>query len=496
MRRGAVMRLGLRTKFFLYSNTLIVVTMGLVAVLGIVHERDARYEGIVSRARSLTEVLAIPITDALMYEELGLVSEGGLIENTIDEVVRRNRDLIRYVVVTDPTGRVTHSNRWQLLGRRFPRALGPDAVGRGPVTETLVDSDGMRVLEVRTTLNISTRYWGSLAAGFSLKPVEQTVEAIGKRVALMALILMFGNSVLTALYVETLIRPILGLNATMKRAGRGDLSVRCEDRRKDEVGELAAAFNRMMDELERSRELEAVRRSQLAHTEKMAAVGALAAGVAHEVNNPLAGILACLENIENAPADEGMRRRYLELIRDGIQRIERTVQNLLDFSRPREMTLEPTSINHNIRHVVELVSYQLNRAGVELGLELDPGEPEVLADHFQMEQLLLNLVLNAIQAMPDGGRLTLRTRVEGETIVVEVEDTGTGIAPEIRGRIFDPFFTTRDVGEGTGLGLAVSDAIVRAHGGAIELESEEGRGTVFRVRLPRHGGGQKRGRTA
>jgi len=490
------MRLGLRTKFFLYSNTLIAVTMGLVTVLGVMHERTARYEEIVSGARSLTEVLAIPITDALMYEELGVVSEGGLIENTIDEVVRRNRNLIRYVVVTDRSGRVTHSNRWVLLGKRFPRALGPEAVGAGPVTETLEDTDGEKVLEVRTTLNISTKYWGSLAAGFSLRPVEQTVQAIGKRVAIVALILMLGNSILTALYVETLIRPILGLNETMKRAGRGDLSVRCDDRRRDEVGELAGAFNRMMDELERTREREAVRRSQLAHTEKMAAVGTLAAGVAHEVNNPLAGILACLENIENAPDDEAMQSRYLELIRDGIQRIERTVQNLLDFSRPREMTLEPTSINHNIRHVVELVSYQLNKHGITLELDLLPEEPLVLADHFQMEQLFLNLVLNAIQAMPDGGILTLRTRVEGTMVVAEVEDTGTGIDPEIRLRIFDPFFTTREIGEGTGLGLAVSDSIVRAHGGTIDLESEVGRGTVFRVRLPRHERGGKRGRSA
>ena len=478
------MRLGLRTKFFLYSNTLIVVTMGLVAVLGILHERDARYEGIVSRARSLTEVLAIPITDALMYEELGLVSEGGLIENTIEEVVRRNRDLIRYVVVTDRRGRVTHSNRWQLLGKRFPRVLGPDAVDHGPVTETLENEDGERILEVRTTLNISTKYWGSLIAGFSLRPVEETVQAIGKRVGIIALVLMLGNSILTALYVETLIRPILGLNETMKRAGRGDLSVRCDDRRGDEVGELGEAFNRMMDELEEAQKRDAVRQTQLAHTEKMAAMGTLAAGVAHEVNNPLAGILACSENMEAVLDDPEAVRQYLNLIRDGLRRIERTIQNLLDFSRTREMTLEPTSINRSIRNVLEMTSYQLKKSGIECQTELSPDDPPVLADRFQMEQLFLNLILNAIQAMPEGGTLVIRTTVVDGSLVAEVEDDGIGIPPEIRERIFDPFFTTREVGEGTGLGLAVSDTIVRAHGGSIEVESVVGRGSVFRVRLP------------
>ncbi len=489
------MRLGLRAKFFLYSNTLIVVTMGLVTVLGMMYERRARYEGIVSRAVSLTETLAIPITDALMYQELGLVSEGGLIENTIEEVVSRNRDLIRYVVVTDASGKVTHSNRWQLLGTRFPRAPGPESVGHEPVTEIIQEDGGGKVLEVRTMLNISTKYWGSLVAGFSLEPVEQTVAVIGRRVGIMALILMLGNSILTALYVEKLIRPILSLNATIKRAGRGDLSVRADESRKDEVGELGEAFNRMMDELEEAHDRENLRQSQLAHTEKMAAVGTLAAGVAHEVSNPLAGILGCLENLEEDPDDEEMRGRYLGLIRDGLQRIERTIQNLLDFSRPRKMTLEPTSINHNLRHVVELAEYQLRKNGIEVVMDLTPEDPPVLADHFQMEQLFLNLVLNAVQAMPDGGRLTLATRVSRGELVAEILDTGTGIDAAIRDRIFDPFFTTREVGEGTGLGLAVSDSIVRAHGGTIEVESEPGRGTVFRVRLPLGGRSEDRGRT-
>ena len=490
------MRLGLRTKFFLYSNTLIVVTMGVVAVLGVTYERNSRYEGIFNRARSLTEMLAIPITDALMYEDLGVVSESGLIENTIDEVVRQNRDLIRYVVVAEPSGRVNHSNRWELLGKKFPRALDFEAVGAEPTTEILRSEDGERILEVRMPLNISTKSWGSLAAGFSLRRVEQTMAVIGKQVAAIALILMLANSVLTALYVETLIRPILALNGRMKRAGRGDLSVRSDDRRGDEVGELAGAFNRMMDELEEAQKKGAMRQFQLAHTEKMAAVGTLAAGVAHEVNNPLAGILACIENLEAARDDPEMVQRYMGLIRDGLLRIERTIQNLLDFSRAREMTLEMTSINHNVRHVLEMTSFQINRQGVETKLALSPEDLIVPADHFQMEQLFLNLILNAIQAMPDGGTLLISTGVKDGFLVAEVADNGKGIPPEIRKRIFDPFFTTREVGEGTGLGLTVSDTIVRAHGGSIEVESEENRGTVFRIRLPFPGGATQRRRSS
>jgi two-component system, NtrC family, sensor kinase len=479
-----MLRLGLRTKFFLYSNTLIVVTMGLVTVLAITHERDSRYEAIVSRGRSVAEALAIPITDALMYEQLGLVEESGLIENIIEEVMERNKDLVRYVVVADPNGRVTHTSLWDLLGHEFDRALGPEAVGKPPDVRIRTASWGERVLEVRTPLNISTRFWGSLAVGFSLAPIEQQVQTIAKRAVLVAVLLMLGNSILTAIYVETLIRPILGLYQTMKRAGRGDLSVRSHIERGDEVGGLAKAFNRMMDELEQVRELEKVRQSQLVHTEKMAAVGTLAAGVAHEVNNPLAGILTCIDSLRANPEDAEMRARYLDLIRDGITRIEHIVMNLLDFSRPREIKPEPTLVNLNLRHVAEMVEYQLRKNRVEVLFELTSEEPVVMADHVQVEQVFLNLVLNAIQAMPDGGVLTLRTRWFGERVVVEVIDTGSGIPEDIRERIFDPFFTTRGVGEGTGLGLAVSYSIVQAHGGAIEVKSSVGRGSTFRVVLP------------
>jgi signal transduction histidine kinase len=350
-----------------------------------------------------------------------------------------------------------------------------------PVTSFREGAGGDRLLEVRTTLGTESDFRGSLAIGFSLEPVERRVAGLARRAILAAIALMLVNSVLTALYVETLIRPILSLNRTMKRAALGDFSVRASARTRDEVGELADVFNGMMDELEAAHDRGKVQRALLAHTEKMAAVGTLAAGVAHEVNNPLAGVLACVENMRSDPDDAEARERYLDLIVDGLSRIERTVNTLLNFSRQPEMSLEETSLNHNLKHVVELVGYQLRQTGIEVRFDLDPSGAMVLADHFQMEQLFLNLVLNALDAMRDGGTLYLRTRVRGGKVIAEVRDTGHGIPAEIRDRIFDPFFTTRDIGEGTGLGLAVSGSIVAAHGGHIELETSVGKGTTFRV---------------
>lgn len=479
-----MIRLGLRKKFFLYSNTLILVTMALVTYLAVEHERKSQYEAIARRGLSVTEVLSIAVTDALLYQELGLVTEEGLIDNYLEEVRERNRDLVRYVAVADAVGRVTHSSRWEMLGTRLDRALTSDAIGKPAPSEIRTLDSGERVLEVRMPLNISSRFWGSLAIGFSLAPIDQEVRAIARQAALVAAILMLGNSLLTAVYVESLIRPILDLNRTMKRAGVGDLAVRARGGRSDEVRELGEAFNKMMEELQQARHKEHAQRAQLAHTEKMAAVGTLAAGVAHEVNNPLAGILTCLEVLQANPDDREARERYLALIEDGIKRIEHTVMNLLDFSRPREIEARPTSLNERLRQVAELASYQARKNHIEITLELSPDDTVVLADRFQMEQLFLNLVLNAIQAMPDGGSLTLRTYRTGTRLFAEVADTGIGIRREIRDRVFDPFFTTRGVGQGTGLGLSVTYGIVTAHGGTIDFESEPGKGSVFRVDLP------------
>jgi len=477
-------RLGLRPKLFLFTNVAICATMGLIAVLGATNERRHEYQALEQRARSVAAALAVPITDALMNKDLGLITDTGLTDTYISEILASNRDSMLYVIVTDADGVVIHSNLWSRVGEPFERALRPSSVLGHPGVEILTGDDGERVLEVLEPLHISTRFWGTLAVGFSLEPVEQRIEVMVSRLVVLALLVIAVNSVISAISMEWLIRPILALHQVMQRAGRGDLSARASTRRHDEIGELGRAFNGMMNELEESREREQVRRAQLAHTEKMAAVGTLAAGVAHEVNNPVAGVLACIENMRDDPDNDVMREQYLGLIHDGVKRIERTVANLLDFSRPRSMRLGPTSLNQSLTQVLDLVRFQLRKAGVEPRLELDPRNPWIAGDRFQIEQLFLNLVLNALQAMPDGGTLTLRTRRQGAWEIVEVGDTGTGIPEALRERIFDPFFTTRAVGQGTGLGLSVSYNIVAAHGGGIEVETVEGEGSTFRVLFP------------
>jgi two-component system NtrC family sensor kinase len=234
----------------------------------------------------------------------------------------------------------------------------------------------------------------------------------------------------------------------------------------------------------------------VARTERLAAVGRLAAGVVHEINNPLATIAACAEALESRVAEgiygEGADveelREYLQLIRGEAFRCKQITNGLLDFSRARAVEPAPVNVSEVVESAARLLAHQKRGASIKIEVELSDSLPLVPGDMGQLQQAVIILAENAIDAMPQGGTLGLRTlregEEEGESVVIEVSDTGQGIPEEIRERIFDPFFTTKEVGRGTGLGLAVCYGIVTEHGGRIGVESAVGRGSTFRIVLP------------
>ena len=230
---------------------------------------------------------------------------------------------------------------------------------------------------------------------------------------------------------------------------------------------------------------------QMLQSEKMAAIGELASGVAHEINNPLDGLLNCLLRIKRDPQNERQTKEYLDLMEEALRRIETTVGQLLNFSRQRDLALTSVPINEVVKEVVSLIAYSTDEKGIRIEKcfqeDLDP----IRGDKHLLEQVILNLALNSIAAMPDGGVLTFTTgEIEfdallGKTIVfVQVMDTGIGIPESVQDRIFDPFYTTKITEEGTGLGLSVSNRIVRQHEGIIEFDSKVEQGSVFTVKLP------------
>jgi len=299
-----------------------------------------------------------------------------------------------------------------------------------------------------------------------------------------------------------IIQPVNTLLEHTRALSRGEWRL-VEDAPNDEIGELADSFNDMTLNLKKAREdrerwantlesrveerTQQIREMQsvLVRSEKLASLGELAAGIAHELNNPLTGIIlhaSILRRKAHFPQD---LERELETITDEAERCARIVRNLLDFSRKTEPQKDMNNINDIIDQALGLVENLSVFQNIEIVKEYSSDIPELLLDPGQMEQVFVNMFVNASQSMGDGGKLTLWTGLDldGETVVVRVKDTGQGIKEEHRGKIFDPFFSTKGA-KGTGLGLSVSYGIVEGHGGTIEVQSEMGKGTVFTVRLP------------
>jgi len=307
-----------------------------------------------------------------------------------------------------------------------------------------------------------------------------------------AMYLFFGSVVvflilgtLVAFYVaRLLVRPLFQMQQAMDKIAHGDFTPIPEpESRSEEFFALFRAFNRMIHELE-------VHQEQLVQSRKIAAVGTLTSGIAHELNNPINNIVltaeALKEDFRHLNQEEA-----LGLIQDILVQSERAseiVKGLLDFSRSEHPEFEPLSITPVVHDTLKLVRNQLTLSGIQVEEDLPSGLLPIHGDRKSLQQVFLNLFINAIQAMLDGGTLTLKAypAEDGQWLKVEVADTGVGIEPEHLPRIFDPFYTTKQVGRGTGLGLSVTYGIVEKHGGHIEVRSEKGKGSTFTVILPIH----------
>ncbi len=249
--------------------------------------------------------------------------------------------------------------------------------------------------------------------------------------------------------------------------------------------QLADLHDELAESLIRLQESE----EQLIQAEKLSSLGQMAASIAHEINNPLAGVLVYTRLIAKRLADDALPRgETLEVLKKMTREIDRSsriIRNLLDFARPSELSLGDVDVNRVIGDALGLVGHRATLGHIEIEKELGEGLPKVYADYDQLRQVLVNLTLNAIQATPPGGRVTLRSRTTDDgALTVEVEDTGHGIAEANRSKLFTPFFTTKEKGEGVGLGLAVAKGIVEKHAGTISVRSVEGQGTTFSVTLP------------
>ena len=367
-----------------------------------------------------------------------------------------------------------------------------------------------------------------------------------RRIILISIVLdaivliVFGSLLLT----RVLVKPVKGLVRLTQRISDGDFAEKIEVSSSNEIGKLIASFNRMIEKLgENQSSLESYLESleasnkklkeaqeEVIRTEKLASIGRFAAGVAHEVGNPLGAILGYTSILEKEGIDREEAKDYLQRIEKEIERINRIVRELLDFAKPSKFEIREVDVNKVVENTLSLLSYQKNFKNVETRISLQPNLPMVKGDEDQLSQVFLNIILNAIDAMPDRGVLNIRTmerhsedligdrlqrlhpprRKEDPAaanyshlrksdplsalvtkypkgirqVTIEISDTGAGIAKEDLEKIFDPFFTTKFPDKGTGLGLSISLRIVESMGGEIRVESKVGKGSTFEVYLP------------
>jgi len=320
--------------------------------------------------------------------------------------------------------------------------------------------------------------------------LEEKYNQIKRNATIFALIIILTSlavaGLLSVYLIRSIITPIRSLVDASKQMAAGNYTKKIEVTSSDEMGYLCITFNKMIDAIaERDRKLKEQTEMQMAQSEKLASLGRLASGIAHEINNPLTGVLSYGTVLYEEIKDPGYRAD-LKVIIDETLRCREIVKGILDFARETKIDLRPANINKIINELFTILEKHVTFHNIRIKKDLAEGLPDISLDVNQIKQVLNNLAVNAADAMSAGGDLTVRTRYneQSKKIVVAVSDTGSGISKENITKIFDPFYTTKETGKGTGLGLSVTYGIIQRHNGTIKVDSVPGAGTTFTIEFP------------
>ena len=384
---------------------------------------------------------------------------------------------------------------------------GPDEP-RAPreVLEPLVEDqvvvardDKRRLLYTYIRVEVPEPRLGGIEIAQSLEQLDAYVsDSLQTRVIGSASAVLIAALLALGLGVVFIGRPISRLAAKARRVGTGDLTGPLQLRQRDELGELASEINVMCDRLSEARAAREHATEQLRDADRLTTVGKLASGLAHELGTPLNVVRGRAKLIMDKEVDGPEVENSARIVVEQAERMTALIRQLLDFARPRAPKKSPVDVPGLASRVCELVATIARKAGVDVSAPAREETHRIEADDAQLTQVLTNLVVNAIQATPEGGKVGLRTRVLDRTpppyvgggergwLAIDVEDTGAGMDEATRIRVFEPFYTTKDIGDGTGLGLSVSWGIIREHSGWIDIASTPGEGSTFTVYLPRN----------
>lgn len=484
--------MSIKYKVIISVSLILIISLGISAYLIM----KSHKEQLLNSAMSEAELVTSTIESALIHEmDNHQATEKVAVIQKIIESISVNQEFTEVRIINPKNGIIMRSAKKEEIGTRVKdecvvsrlNIMKPDIFKKDCSKEYVISiirpiQNNPRCFSCHSKENNVN---GLLQVGISLAPTEARIQQSQR----VLLIIMIFSLLVIGLLINILInrlfnKPINNLIMGMKSAESGDLSLRMESRRKDEIGKLTDGFNTMIGKLEEAQiDLKNQHREEIQRAERLAVVGKLAAGVAHEINNPLSGMQNCTRLLKKMNGGK-QNIQYLELLQDGLNRIAEIVKSLLNFAQKQEPHFTPTDINSLVRMTVNLVRYEFNNRNIEINLELDDNLPLVNADNTQLKQVILNLMVNSKDAMRNGGKLSIRSGRDNGFIFLAVKDTGYGIPTEIKDKIFDPFFSTKPTGEGTGLGLSVSYGMIKKHGGLIEVQSKVNEGAEFIVKLP------------
>lgn len=467
------------TKKFILGTFLIALILGGLTTY-YVHATMAKSFSDELGERGLTIARSIAsgnLEDILTEDRVNLYRILNKIEN--DQVD------ISYIYIEDSNGQIlAHS-----FEGGFPTDLMP-YISISNENEPLLFKTGTEVI-VEYMAPILDGKAGYVHVGMDRKHMISDLSQIDRMLVIFTMSVGVLGMVLAYISGYLIGRPINELMKGVSEIGEGNLGNRVQVKTRDELSVLSEAFNKMAENLDTKINEKIILERQLLQSEKLATIGQLAAGVAHEINNPLANISLYAQVILKKLKLQGSTDKDIiqkvEIINEQSDRAATIVRSLLDFSRQSEPEISVTEINSELKKALYVIQHlttniQLNEDYKDI--------PSIMADGAQLRQVFVNMMTNAINAMPDGGILSIKTQYENSNIMIIIEDTGIGIPKEDLSRIFDPFFTTKGPGKGTGLGLSICYGIINKHNGSISVESEVGVGSKFTIRLP---GGESSG---
>ncbi|MFV0437111.1 MAG: sensor histidine kinase [Desulfopila sp.] len=475
----------LQKKFILIAFISVVVLAVIVSFFVASITQSALYKATEQKGRILAQTVSVLIVNELIYEKLGLVEEGGLIDNYVRELSQRQELEMEYVAVLDNNFQVMSHSDFGEFGKIYKDPFeGEELDGQSILVKKIRSATSRSgALKFATPLSIEGKRWGVLLFSLSLENVRRESRAILFQIMAFTCLTLAFLFVLIYFLSQRFIRPIIDLSQAMSEVEVGMVEKTIPVKGKDELSQLAESYNEMVRRIRETNEEMKVAHEKLLQSEKLATIGVLSSSIAHRINNPLGGLFNCVRMLQRRGEYPEFRKNYLDLIDEGLSSIEETVGQLLWKAGKRDGEEKRADVLSVLSSVVKFLDYRMRKQGI-LYEEVIEKELNIPVAPHDLEEILLNTMLNAIQAMENGGKLIVTAGMQDSGILLRIEDTGTGIPSDKIDKVFDLFYSTKKAGEGTGLGMWMTYELVKKYKGNIELESAEGTGTTVTITFP------------